>query len=139
LFNEIYVPSGIEDSLVSLLKVNDSGDIRALIFKRAPKGGVYAERERDLVDIFLSECQWLYAAPAVQLAPSRTENFSRREREVLEILLTGAPEKHVAGLLGVSRNTAHQYVKSIYRKLSVTSRPQLMAEVALLSKIVRSA
>jgi DNA-binding CsgD family transcriptional regulator len=120
--------------------LNDGGDIRALIFKRAPKGGVYAERERDLVDIFLSECQWLYAAPPpVQLARSRTENFSRRERQVLEILLTGAAEKQVAGLLGVSPNTAHQYVKSIYRKLSVTSRPQLMAEVASLSKIARSA
>jgi DNA-binding CsgD family transcriptional regulator len=140
LYNEIYVPSGIEDSLVSVLKLDDRGDVRALIFKRAPKGGAYAERERDLLDIFLSECQWLYAAPPPrELPPSRTENFSRRELQVLEILLTGAPEKQVAGLLGVSRNTAHQYVKSIYRKLSVTSRPQLMAEVASLAKIPRSA
>jgi DNA-binding NarL/FixJ family response regulator len=133
LYNEVYVPSGIEDSLVSVLKLNDQGDIRALIFKRPPKTGVYSERERDLLDIFLNECQWLYSQPisaAIPIGAARLEKFSRREREVLEILLTGAPEKHIAGLLGVSRNTAHQYVKSVYRKLSVTSRPQLMAEMA---------
>jgi DNA-binding NarL/FixJ family response regulator len=137
LYNEVYVPSGIEDSLVSVLKMNDQGDIRTLIFKRSPKSGAYSARERDLLDIFLSECRWLYSQPisaAVPIAAARLEKFSRREREVLEILLTGAPEKHVASLLGVSRNTAHQYVKSIYRKLSVTSRPQLMAEMAEAAK-----
>jgi DNA-binding CsgD family transcriptional regulator len=132
LFNEIYVPSAIEDSLLSVFKVNAEGDVRALIFKRATKGGAFGERERDLLDIFVSEHRWLFAGPrpTPTMTPNLIEKFSRREREVLEILLTGAPEKHVAGLLGVSRNTAHQYVKSIYRKLSVTSRPQLMAEMA---------
>lgn len=137
LFNEIYIPSDIEDSLVSVFKVNAEGDVRVLIFKRPSKGGAFGERERDLLDIFVSEHRWLFESRPEQprsVAPNLLEKFSRREREVLEILLTGAPEKHVAGLLGVSRNTAHQYVKSIYRKLSVTSRPQLMAEMAEAAK-----
>ncbi len=141
LFNEIYLPSAIEDSLVSVFKVNAEGDVRVLVFKRPTKGGAFGQRERDLLDIFVSEHRWLFAGPRPTpiMAPNLVEKFSRREREVLEILLTGAPEKHVATLLGVSRNTAHQYVKSIYRKLSVTSRPQLMAEMADAAKLPRSA
>lgn len=50
-----------------------------------------------------------------------------RERETLELLLTGASEKQIAASLGISTHTVHQYVKRLYRYLGVTSRAQLMA------------
>ena len=51
---------------------------------------------------------------AAQLAP--------REREVLDLLATGAMYKEVAKHLGVSRNTVITYIRRIYKKLHVHSR-----------------
>ncbi|MEO7110633.1 MAG: helix-turn-helix transcriptional regulator [Polyangiaceae bacterium] len=141
-FNEIYGPSQIADSMVSLMRVNANANAdangRLFVFKRALNDGAFSERERELVTLLLSECRWLHEVPEGSRS-SRLEALSRREREVLKILLTGAPEKGVASLLGISRHTAHQYVKSIYRKLAVTSRAQLMAERTLPRELVKSA
>lgn len=51
---------------------------------------------------------------SVELAP--------REREVLDLLATGAMYKEVAKQLGVSRNTVITYIRRIYKKLHVHSR-----------------
>lgn len=62
------------------------------------------------------------------IAPTNLhESLCRRERQTLELLLTGASEKEIAAQLGLSVHTVHQYVKAIYRRFDVTSRAQLMA------------
>lgn len=53
--------------------------------------------------------------------------LSPRERETLELLLTGAPQKQIADRMGVTTHTAHDYVKALYKKLGVNSRAELMA------------
>jgi len=50
------------------------------------------------------------------------EPLGPREREVLELLATGAMYKEVAKRLGISINTVLTYVRRIYRKLHVNSR-----------------
>ena len=54
------------------------------------------------------------AAPAQPLSP--------REREVLEHLSTGAPNKVVANALALSENTVRIHVRAILRKLGVRNR-----------------
>lgn len=49
------------------------------------------------------------------------------ERNVLHLLLTDATEKRIAGLTGMTPQTIHQYVVSIYRKFGVHSRAGLMS------------
>jgi DNA-binding NarL/FixJ family response regulator len=58
--------------------------------------------------------------------PSATE-LSPRLRQVLECLLEGDSEKHVAVRLGLSPLTVNQYVKAVYRHFRVNSRAELMA------------
>lgn len=53
--------------------------------------------------------------------------LARRESEVLELLGQGKSEKEVANALKISTHTVHVHVKSIYRKLGVTSRGELLA------------
>jgi DNA-binding CsgD family transcriptional regulator len=53
--------------------------------------------------------------------------LSRREKEALGHLLTGASDKEVAARMGISQHTAHQYAKTILRVYRVTSRKQLIA------------
>jgi len=60
-------------------------------------------------------------SPALQLSP--------RLRDTLDALMTGASEKQIASELGISHHTAHEYVKALYRRFGVTSRPELMATV----------
>lgn len=99
--------------------------IRGLVFKRAHGDPDFGPRERDLLYLFTSECPLLR-----RRGPSVTEgvaSMSRRERETLRLLLTGAPEKQLAATLGVSGHTAHDYVKAVYRKMRVSGRLELMA------------
>jgi DNA-binding CsgD family transcriptional regulator len=48
-----------------------------------------------------------------------------RERDTLLLLLQDATENEMAEILGVTTQTAHQYVSRVYRKLAVNSRAQL--------------
>jgi DNA-binding CsgD family transcriptional regulator len=69
--------------------------------------------------------------PRLQIVPTAGHwsgvRLSPRERETLELLLTGAPQKQIAARMGVSLHTAHDYVKTLYKKLGVNSRLELMA------------
>jgi DNA-binding NarL/FixJ family response regulator len=80
------------------------------------------ETEEHLLEMLRATCPSLFAGEEAQ-----ADTLSPREQEALGVLLTGAPEKQVAVRLGVSRHTAHEYVKALYRKLGVRSRAQLMA------------
>jgi DNA-binding NarL/FixJ family response regulator len=52
---------------------------------------------------------------------------SSRMQQVLRGLLRGLGEKQIAAELVISRHTVHVYVKLLYRRLSVSSRAELMA------------
>jgi DNA-binding CsgD family transcriptional regulator len=53
-----------------------------------------------------------------------------RERDVLTLLAKGLTVARVAEMLGISRNTAAGYAKTVYRKLNVTSRAEATLEAA---------
>lgn len=48
-------------------------------------------------------------------------SLTEREREVLQLIAQGKPRKKIASLLNISVHTANDHVKSIYRKLKVSS------------------
>lgn len=54
--------------------------------------------------------------------------LSPRVRQTLERLLHGDSEKQVAQRLQVSSHTVHVYVKTLYRKMKVNSRGELLAK-----------
>jgi DNA-binding NarL/FixJ family response regulator len=49
-------------------------------------------------------------------------DLTRREAEVLELLRTGAADKEIANVLGISRSTASKHVENILKKMKVTNR-----------------
>lgn len=63
-------------------------------------------------------------------------HFSPREKQVLAELAKGHTNMRIAEIVGISEHTVGDYLKSIYRKLKVTSRVQA-ARVALETGIVR--
>lgn len=57
-------------------------------------------------------------------ASEAAEHLSPRERETLVLIAKGYRLNEVAESLGVTRNTAAGYIKSVYRKLAVSSRAE---------------
>lgn len=50
--------------------------------------------------------------------------FSKREKEVTELLLQGKSNKQIALALGISASTVEYHLKNVYRKLQVNSRTE---------------
>ncbi|HNU11102.1 MAG TPA: response regulator transcription factor [Rubrivivax sp.] len=68
------------------------------------------------------------ARPAIEPAPEH-EPLTPRETEVLTYLSKGFTIKEIASLMGIKWFTVNDHIKSIYRKLNVSSR----AEAAVLA------
>jgi len=55
---------------------------------------------------------------------TEVESLSLREREILELLANGFPNKKIAGRLGVTDGTVRWHLRHIYHKLHVRSRTE---------------
>ncbi len=69
------------------------------------------------------------AAAPRSVAPPDHERLTPRESEVLTYLSKGFTIKEIAGLMGIKWFTVNDHIKSIYKKLNVSSR----AEAAVLA------
>jgi DNA-binding CsgD family transcriptional regulator len=118
---EVHRPASVDSSLASLRRL-PGGQSRVLILKRAWGEPSFEDEDCETVEIFRAENESLLQAPE-----SHATHLSPRERETLDLLLEGLPEKLIAARMGLSRHTAHDYVKVLYRKLGVGSRAALMA------------
>jgi len=67
-------------------------------------------------------------AAAHETAP-RLTSLTRREREVVEQLVTGATNREIARSLGITERTVHKHLEVAYRKLGVTNRASVIAAV----------
>ena len=68
-------------------------------------------------------------APAAPVMPMDHERLTPRESEVLTYLSKGFTIKEIANLMGIKWFTVNDHIKSIYKKLNVSSR----AEAAVLA------
>jgi DNA-binding CsgD family transcriptional regulator len=75
-------------------------------------------------------------APVIRLTPSLgaggldrplLQDLTEREREVLTSMTSGATNKELSGLLGISAKTVMHHTSSIYRKLGVRGRSEAVA------------
>lgn len=87
----------------------------------------FSEREQRLLRFFHAELGRLIGNTLASVFDPDLRRLSRRQRETLACLLEGVSEKQVAARLGISGFTTHQYVKSLYRRSSVSSRAELLA------------
>jgi DNA-binding NarL/FixJ family response regulator len=57
-------------------------------------------------------------------AAAEVEGLSPREREILELLAEGFPNKEIAGRLGLTDGTVRWHLRHVYHKLHVRSRTE---------------
>jgi DNA-binding CsgD family transcriptional regulator len=70
-----------------------------------------------------------------QDAVSEEGVLSPREREVLTLIAKGMRLPEVSDMLGITRNTAAGYIKSVYRKLGVSTRAEAALKAANLGLV----
>ena len=61
--------------------------------------------------------------------PDAPPRLSPREREIAQLVASGQPNKTIAHTLAISPWTVATYLKRIYAKLEVNSRPEMVAQV----------
>ena len=82
---------------------------------------------RRLLRVFSDETPAREPVQQVRLTP--------RERETLTLIAKGFKIADVAETLGVTRNTAHEFVKNVYRKLKICNRAEAAVEATRLGLI----
>ena len=70
-----------------------------------------------------------------QLAIERSE-LTEREREIVALIAEGLSNQQIGLRLFISENTVKKHAKAIYRKLGISNRHQLMAELYRNAEIV---
>ncbi|MEQ9259896.1 MAG: response regulator transcription factor [Roseovarius sp.] len=63
-----------------------------------------------------------------RLTSENTDSLSRREHEILALLVDGLTNFQISARLGLSENTVKYYLKAIYQKLDVNSRGSAIAK-----------
>lgn len=128
-FNEYRKPAGNDHCLVSVCQVSDQGAIAAIVLSRGRAERDFAPGEVRLLEFFHGELGRLVGRQLVSATEPSPEELSPRLRQTLACLIDGDSEKQVAGRLGLSPTTVHQYVTMLYRRFGVRSRGQLLAHV----------
>lgn len=90
---------------------------------------------RDLVDLIRAVGSGRAAVPEPDtldrvhtLARDAVEHLTPREQQILELVLTRRTNTQIAGELGVEITTVKTHVRSVLRKLGITSRRELFDE-----------
>jgi len=122
-FADYYGPCGFDDYVKTMWPLGN-GRVATISLNRAAGDRPFAEEDRNLLAVFQEECLRLRAAQEKELDGPR---LTGRQREVLDALLRGASEKEVAWELGISPQTVHTHVKSIYLAYGTRSRGELLA------------
>lgn len=119
--------SGGERCLVAVRALDEQTEV-VLGFDRALPGPVFSERDRETLLFAVQRQGSFYRRIARELGAFGAERLlSPRERDILELLLTGLSEKEMATQLNMTTRSVHQRVTTLYRNFGVRSRPELMA------------
>lgn len=125
-----------DDHLFAALRAGVQGyllkDEPAAKVRRALKS--IADGEPPLSSLVAQRMLSAFGAP-MHSAESSEESLSPREREVLTLIAKGMRLPEVSESLSISRNTAAGYIKSVYRKLGVSSRAEAALRAADLGLI----
>jgi len=119
----------LDHALTSVFQVTDDGAISGIALNRAIRDRDFSGRERRLLEFFHAELGRLIGGPLVSATEPGLERLSPRLHQTLVCLLEGDSEKQIAGRLGLSPATVHQYVTALYRRSGVQSRAQLLVHV----------
>lgn len=126
---------GVEYSAIACTVARPDGSCQCTEFYRPLEHGEFTARDESLLRALASQLlcpqrsHTSEPVPPEASLPSERAPLPRRQREVLECLLSGCSVKEIAGTLGISPYTVNDYIKALYRRYEVCSRGELLAAV----------
>lgn len=126
-YKSIYVPREFYDVIYVSFPMNKDAE-SFFTFHRIGLSRAFGAKEIELLSYTLRGIKWFHRRLMLSHGiMATTSPVLRSERNVLNLLLTEASEKEIAGSLGLTPGTTHQYVTGIFRKFGVQSRSGLMS------------
>ena len=118
---------GMDDTLYAAFPINEDAESVFGLFREMGQPR-FTSDERDTLAYALRGLKWFHR----QLMLSHglliaSQPLTPVERRVLQLLLARASKKDIGGSLGLTANSVHQYVVSVFRKFGVNSRAALMS------------
>jgi DNA-binding CsgD family transcriptional regulator len=120
---------GTRDALIGLHRREDARSVNALSVHRATIRRRHTERERALVVILMDELEYLYNTGRLAPQPDPLRGLSPRLRQIAQQLMTDRSAKQIARELKLTTETTRYYIKQLYRRTGVSSRPELMTKL----------
>lgn len=77
----------------------------------------------------------VFGDEAPSAASAGDKRLTPRERETLALISKGFKIAEVAAQMGITRNTAHGFIKSVYRKLNISNRAEAAIEATRMGLI----
>ncbi|MFQ5806004.1 MAG: LuxR C-terminal-related transcriptional regulator [Phycisphaerae bacterium] len=127
IVRDVFRADRIDDSLNACCRLDDRGGVFGIGLHRAWGDRPFDERDRLMVHLLFAELLRQHARRLRR--PTMERPLSRRQRQVLERLMTGKSEKQIAFELRLARSTVHEYVTALHRRFDVCSRGELLAKV----------
>jgi DNA-binding CsgD family transcriptional regulator len=123
----LWAQVGVGDILIAAHPLG-GGAYSMAAYCRSPDNSSYTGRDREILDCIFQHVTWLHVSSSTAVDASPLAQLSKREREVLQLLLEGHARKEVATRLNLSAHTVADYLKVIHKKLGVTSRAELLSK-----------
>jgi DNA-binding CsgD family transcriptional regulator len=123
----------VDDCLMSVQRwggADAEGAVQVMVllaFRAWGDPAPFTVRDRLWLDALHQGLEWMYRAEETLQRVTRATALSPRLRQTLDFLLAGDTERQVAGRMGISIHTVHDYVKALYLHFGVSSRGELMA------------
>jgi len=131
LYRAVYAPMGAEDQL-SFILPSPPGTTVGIALNRSTRG--FSAAERELIELIRPHLTQAFRDARMRdavnpLSPSRLRGLglSKREAEVMRLLVEGLSASALAEQLSISPHTARHHIASIYSKLGVSSRAAAVA------------
>lgn len=128
LYQDILRPLHMEDRMVGAHTVTGRAE-SYFALDRGKTDKPFDERARNVFALFLSGNPIFHREQLLERGRLEAHShLTPREQEVVRLLLTDRGEAEIADALGLTFNTAHQYVVSIFRKFGVQGRAGLTSQ-----------
>jgi len=131
VLNEYYRFAEQEEMMGGMMKPPpESGVSLSFINLLRPKTDPrFSVRDRDVLAAALAELRPQIGLGLTPFGDSPPCGVSHRARQIMALLLRGLAEKEVAGCLGISQHTVHDYIRRLHERLQVHSRKDLLASM----------
>jgi DNA-binding CsgD family transcriptional regulator len=140
IYTDYFRDRAVEDQLFAVVKARDLRTV-LVVFSRSRRG--FGDRDRTLLRMLLPHVQHAVrhrrrlaaltssvAHRPTPLGPEMWAQLTERERDIVTCLASGGTDQKIARSRSISPRTVGKHLENVYRKVNVSGRVALVAQLA---------